>query len=840
MPQTTKSGRGPSSAPASNVNTTIDNPENSTGSSPFADLTSLIGLADTDMIEVCWLPVDGTFQFEHATTQLAPDVAARVAEDADVWFSINPVAPPARGRGKADDVTRCAVLAIDLDVKSGGVPDAATAQAVVTDLTRVLDEYPVAVVSSGHGWHVYWALDADDAAWTLDSEPKRVAAQSVYRRFHRLAAHIAERHGAGVDNISDLSRILRVPGTFNRKDPSDPIAVELFTAHPYGGGAPMSIEQVTEVLTAYGVPETDEDRAVAGVVVSETSAWEFGRQTTAYVEAMVAGWSADRPDVGRHGWLVSQAVRLACARRLGRITESDYRQATEALEARFKELLRTHGDRRDPTPGEVPGALAWGVWRASTLTDEQAADEVGGADEHTDTSHVGGVYLPAEFFESRVSLRHIRDAALSYPAAPDATLMAALARISAAIPPSVRVNTGSMAPLPLHLYADLVSRTGAGKSTAIEAAMKAIEVCPEWADDALGLTPDGVLIPVGEPFPHVAKPRTSAGIAEQFWGMIPDLMDPKKKVRARVRSNVLLLTDEGSGLIKHIRDDKETVGETLREAWSGTLIGQSNADYMKYRPVEPGTYTIALVTGMQLSVLGQLLSREELEKGTPQRFIYSWCKPNPAEVTAESIAAVVAPDHPLEVKIPTRGLRLCETLRTRVRADRIASMLADDSDQNMRLIESQKPASVARLAALLAILDGRTETDDEGLLVVNEEDWALAETVFATSVAIADLAVAERRSKAATDKQVQRERNLAESIEDDEARSTPEGRAAARIIGYLRDAGPGTHRWSGKGGLRTKFNSDQIKTADAALDQLDGTKVKVTRKGQSVSVELTA
>ncbi|NKR69753.1 hypothetical protein GS536_17185 [Rhodococcus hoagii] len=239
---------------------------------------------------------------------------------------------------------------------------------------------------------------------------------------------------------------------------------------------------------------------------------------------------------------------------------------------------------------------------------------------------------------------------MSYPAAPDATLIAALARISAAIPPSVRVNTGSMAPLPLHLYADLVSRTGAGKSTAIEAAMKAIEVCPEWADDALGLTPDGVLIPVGEPFPHVAKPRTSAGIAEQFWGMIPDLMDPKKKARARVRSNVLLLTDEGSGLIKHIRDDKETVGETLREAWSGTLIGQSNADYMKYRPVEPGTYTIALVTGMQLSVLGQLLSREELEKGTPQRFIYSWCKPNPAEVTAESIAAVVAPDHPLEVK----------------------------------------------------------------------------------------------------------------------------------------------------------------------------------------------
>lgn len=493
-----------------------------------------------------------------------------------------------------------------LDVKSGGVPDAATAQAIVTDLTKVLDEYPVAVVSSGHGWHVYWALDTADGAWTLDTEPKRVAAQSVYRRFHRLAAHIAERHGAGVDNISDLSRILRVPGTFNRKDPSGPIAVKLFTAHPYGGGAPMSIDQVTEVLTCYGVPETDEYRAVAGAVVSEASAWEFGRQTTAYVEAMVTGWSKDRPDVGRHGWLVSQAVRLACARRLGRITGSDYRQATEALEARFKELLRTHGDRRDPTPGEVPGALAWGVWRASTLTDELATDEVGGADgedQQADVRDGGEVYLPAEFFESRASLRQIRDAALSYPAAPDATLLAALARISAAIPPSVRVKTGSMAPLPLHLYADLVSPTGAGKSTAIAASDKSVDVRPEWADDVLGVQPDGVLIPADELFPHVAKPRTSAGNAEQFWGMIPDLMDPKKKVRARVRSNVLLLTDEGSGLVKLVKDDKETVGETLRDVVGSVdraeqcRLHQVPAGQLRHLHVRPRDRDAALGSG---------------------------------------------------------------------------------------------------------------------------------------------------------------------------------------------------------------------------------------------------
>lgn len=586
-----------------------------------------------------------------------------------------------------------------------------------------------------------------------------------------------------------------------------------------------------------------EDCTVAGVVLSDSSVWEFGQQTTPYVGAMVAGWASDRPDGGRHGWLVSQAVRLACARRLGRITDSDYRRATEALECRFKELLWSHGDRRDPTPGEIAGALAWGAWRTSTLTDEQATDEVGGGDEDSNDETANrhdGVYLPSEFFESRAALRHVRDAALSFLAAPDATLMAVLATISASIPPSVRVDTGSMAPLPMHLFADLVSVSGAGKTGALSATKKFLKINPGWSSDPFS-APDGLKVVLDEPFPHIAKPRTGEGIAEQFWGQIVHIDDKGKKlppIRARIRSNVLLLTDEGSGLVKLIKDDKGTVGETLREAWSGTLIGQSNADASKYRPVDQGSYTVAVVTGMQLSVLGGLLTRDELEKGTPQRFIFSWCKPNRAEITPEFISGIIDPGD-LEVAIPSRGLRLCESLRARVRNERIASLLSDDSHQAARPIESQRLAAVARLAGLLAILDGRTDTDDEDLLIVTEDDWELAETIFATSVAIADLAIAERRNSAATAKRAERERNLAESIEDDEARETPEGRAAARIINYLREAdGPGPHRWSGQGGIRAKFNSNQIKTADAALEQLVGRRVRKVKTGRTVSIEL--
>lgn len=145
---------------------------------------------------------------------------------------------------------------------------------------------------------------------------------------------------------------------------------------------------------------------------------------------------------------------------------------------------------------------------------------------------------------------------------------------------------------------------------------------------------------------------------------------------------------------------------------------------------------------------------------------------------------------------------------------------------------------VARIAALLAILDGRDQVDDQDKLVVNVDDWSLAETMFATSCAIADAAINDRRARASKDKQATRARNLAESIEDEEARATPEGRALARIIGYL--TGQGRMRWSGKAGIRAqKFNSKYHEHADCALAQLveSGRLVK-TEIGQATFVEL--
>jgi hypothetical protein len=93
-----------------------------------------------------------------------------------------------------------------------------------------------------------------------------------------------------------------------------------------------------------------------------------------------------------------------------------------------------------------------------------------------------------------------------------------------------------------------------------------------------------------------------------YWGEVSVIgpNDKPVKERQRVRSNVLMHTDEAHSLVKYITDPKSTVGETLREAWSDQAIGQSNADGSRYRFVPAGTYRLAVIVGFHLSVLADL------------------------------------------------------------------------------------------------------------------------------------------------------------------------------------------------------------------------------------------
>jgi P4 family phage/plasmid primase-like protien len=297
--------------------------------------------------------------------------AAKLPADADCYFGVNPVAGPTRkggGKGKESDVTRLAALFCDLDVKPGACPHVDVAKAIVAELGIILGTRPSAVVYSGGGVHAYWPiLDGGDTA----------TARPILKRWHRLVAAVADKLGVAVDNVYNMDRVLRLPGTFNHKTGTPrPVTAYLDT------GGPLELDEVAERLDEVGIFQRPEDTAeVDQTEVSTPAEWRWAERTCAYVATMVAGFATDSPKrgTGRSPWLISCKVRLNCAKRLGCITEADYQQAEDNLVARFAEVLAdpTFDTPRAVKKYEHRDTKRAGVKRAAAKTDDQARAELG-------------------------------------------------------------------------------------------------------------------------------------------------------------------------------------------------------------------------------------------------------------------------------------------------------------------------------------------------------------------------------------------------------------------------------------------------------------------------------
>lgn len=286
--------------------------------------------------------------------------------DANIFFGINPTRGPARkntDRGGAADITRLAALWADLDVKPGACKSLDAAEKIIDELSGIVGTRPSVVVYSGGGLHAYWPIE--DGA--LDEKSR-----GLPRRWGRLVAAVAHQHDARVDNVYDLARMLRIPGTINNKNTPVPVL-----AYEDVGG-PLTVAEVDERLTELGIcPEADDTADTA--IVSDPTKWKLSDTTCSYVAALIDGLPDDgpKPGGGRHPWLCSQAIRLTCAARLGCVSAPDLQRAADLLAARFTELCTAEPCRK-PGCYEIDGAWKLGEQRASVKTEEQARAELGG------------------------------------------------------------------------------------------------------------------------------------------------------------------------------------------------------------------------------------------------------------------------------------------------------------------------------------------------------------------------------------------------------------------------------------------------------------------------------
>ncbi|HWS92874.1 MAG TPA: hypothetical protein VN306_10380 [Mycobacterium sp.] len=180
----------------------------------FAGLLSVLGFTDDEFVSLLYEDAVGE---RHAAVMKPADAiaaAATIPATADAYFGVNPVRGPARRkvRGTEADVTRLAALCADLDVKPGACPSLDVAHTIIDDLSMLAADRPSAVVDSGHGLHPYWPI-GDGHVIGGDVGPAR----ATLKRWGRLVVVVAEKRHVAVDNVFDLPRMLRIPGTYNNK-----------------------------------------------------------------------------------------------------------------------------------------------------------------------------------------------------------------------------------------------------------------------------------------------------------------------------------------------------------------------------------------------------------------------------------------------------------------------------------------------------------------------------------------------------------------------------------------------------------------------------------------------
>lgn len=141
-----------------------------------------------------------------------------VKDQKDVYFGVSLRRPQLtkHQRGKVTDCRALPGLFLDIDIDTGHEAHAAKnlpkTDAQCAEILQVYPD-PTGIISSGHGWHVYWLFDQLHPITYADQHTLADALEVFQRKG---IAH-ANSLGYHLDFTGTLDRILRVPGTINTK-----------------------------------------------------------------------------------------------------------------------------------------------------------------------------------------------------------------------------------------------------------------------------------------------------------------------------------------------------------------------------------------------------------------------------------------------------------------------------------------------------------------------------------------------------------------------------------------------------------------------------------------------
>lgn len=802
---------------------------------------------------------------------------------AAIYFRATTMTAPPTGwkRGGAELTAATPMLWADVDHGTEGhkganlPPDREAAELVIAESGMPA---PTILVHSGGGLYPLWRLDR-----TVDPADAAVLSERV----QALMLVASQRHGWDYGTgVSDLARVLRLPGSVNRKTANERPCRVL-------GGTGVPIDPST-VPAAPAPAETATSPAAAPRMLPAARPLDPNRaagpldalaEHTTWADILSpAGWThiATEPD-GAERWLrpggaSSEYSARAFAHNLvvhsdnaglpsgprqrntkGRVFAHLHHSGDVSAAARDL-VLAAHGTGGSPAARALPAAVLGAAKTAHIAHDADMWGQLGAtlplavgnphpplsvahsahqppAPSTTDRAQLSLVatpppptglarfLLPAEVWSFSPQLHHIYRAAMARLVCPDALLHAILAILASHLHHGSRVETGK-GPSVLSYYLAVVGASGAGKSEALKVAR---DLLASWTGARLFLTGTDSYIdaPLG----------SGEGLIEAFMGEVyvdkleagQPVISPltgqavQVKLRSQVRHNALFHTDEGRQVLAIDARKGATVLAVLCEMWSGSVAGQTNAEQARTRKLDAGTYVVGMLLGFQTATIDALFADEA--GGAPQRFAFA-----PAEY------APFGDDLDGEHLVEWPG-----ELQLHVPAGPVSVALAPEQQQAVRRSIRMKAAGISpdgpldghrtllhcRIAALLALLHGAQQ--------VTDQMWTLAETLTVRSSAMRDELAALGARKIAEQQQAKQDATVQATVRAQREVSTSERitRAAAQIARAVERAGGTLTRGKALHGIR----SDLRDVRDAALDQAARTGlVVVSPDGKTIAL----
>jgi hypothetical protein len=300
------------------------------------------------------------------------------------------------------------------------------------------------------------------------------------------------------------------------------------------------------------------------------------------------------------------------------------------------------------------------------------------------------------FWKSRPVLEHVHTFARARIVAPWALLGCVLARVLVTVSPQVQLPPLTGGRASLNLFVALSGPSGSGKDAANAAAGDALDYGEDRDDKPLG---------------------TGEGLSALFvrW-------DAKAKEMCQYETSALVFIGEVDTLGAISGRQGSTILPMLRQGAMGQTLGFSNANNETTRIVGAHKYRLCLVAGMQPTRSGVLLN--DRAGGTPQRFIYMPTvdpetpesepdEPPAWRWTKPEFKSFTGPFSPITVPLPAY-------VKESIKAGRRMGARGEAPP-----VDSHSMLTREKVAAGLAILDGRTE--------VTDDDWALSGVIMTVS-----------------------------------------------------------------------------------------------------------